>query len=302
MKVWKQWKGLLRPSEGASSEMGIIWNPSNVQITLLGEDKYWQHCLVTSLCKNESFNLFNVYGPSATNDKRELWALLSNIFQNITMDSCVFAGDFNAILASNEKQGGIQRIGMDQKDFQDFVDKNQLLDVALKNGTFTWTNRHTGFTKIAERLDQFLVAGDWLAQNIILESTILPLIGSDHFPICLNVSLGHSEGGHPFRFELMWLRVPDLHDLIAALWNEPVLRNKSRLFKLNKKLKYIKIKIKEWNLSQFQNIHMEKLRVTAELEDLSNFVIKSGMNEVLFQRESSLKSKLNEILQREEIH
>ncbi|GLJ48416.1 hypothetical protein SUGI_1021880 [Cryptomeria japonica] len=186
--------------------------------------------------------------------------------------------------------------------FQDFVDKNQLLDVASKNGTFTWTNRRTGFTEIAERLDRFLVAGDWLAQNLILESSILPLIGSDHFPICLNVSLGYSEGGHPFQFELMWLRVPDLHDLIAAWWNESVLGNNSMLFKLNKKLKYIKIKIKEWNLSQFQNIHKEKLRVTAELEDLFNFVIKSDMNDVLFQRESSLKFELNEILQCEEIH
>ncbi|XP_057856474.2 uncharacterized protein LOC131065846 [Cryptomeria japonica] len=100
----------------------------------------------------------------------------------------------------------------------------------------------------------------------------------------------------------MWLRVSYLHDLIAPLWNEPVLGNNSRLFKLNKKLKYIKIKIKEWNLSQFQNIHKEKLRVTAKLEVLSSFVIKSGMNDVLFQRESSLKSELNEILQHEEIH
>ncbi|XP_057821204.2 uncharacterized protein LOC131033917 [Cryptomeria japonica] len=216
------------------------------------------------------------------------------------MGSCVFASDFNAILASNEKKGGIQRIGMAQKDFQDFVDKNQLLDVAPKNGTFTWINRRIGFTKIVERLDRFLVAGDWLAQNLILESTILSLIGSEHFPICLNVSLGHSEGGHPFRFESMWLRVLDLHDLIAAWWNELVLGNNSRLFKLNKKLEYIKIKIKEWNLSQFQNIHMEKLKVTTKLEDISNFVIKPSVNEVLFQRESSLKSELNEILRCED--
>ncbi|XP_057826906.2 uncharacterized protein LOC131038486 [Cryptomeria japonica] len=269
MKVWKQWKGLLRQSKGASGGMGIIWNPLKVQITLLGEDKYWQHCLVTSLCKNESFNLFNVYGPSGANDKHELWALLSNKLQNITMGSCVFAGDFNAILASNEKKGGIQRIGMAQKDFQDFVDKNQLLDIVPKNGTFTWTNRRTGFTEIAKRLDRFLVASDWLAQNLILESVILPLIGSNHFPICLNVSLGHSKGGLPFLFESMWLRALDLHDLITAWWNELVLGNNSMLFKLNKKLEFIKIKIKEWNLSQFQNIHMEKLRVTVELEYLS---------------------------------
>lgn len=44
----------------------------NVRISLVGEDKYWQHCLVTILGWNENFNLFNVYGPCSAGDKRAL--------------------------------------------------------------------------------------------------------------------------------------------------------------------------------------------------------------------------------------
>lgn len=79
----------------------------NVKISLVGEDKSWQHCLVTILGCNESFNLFNVYGPSSTGDKQALWDLLSIKLNSITDGSCVVAGDFNAILSNIEKSGGI---------------------------------------------------------------------------------------------------------------------------------------------------------------------------------------------------
>lgn len=302
MRVWKQWNGLFRQLDGASGGLGIIWNPMNVKISLVGEDKYWQHCSVIILGRNENFNLFNVYGLSTTANKQALWALLSSKLNSITNGSCVVAGDFNAILSGTEKSGGIQRTSTSQKVFLDFVEQNHLLDVVLKIGIFTWTNRRVRFTNIVEWLDRFLVSGEWLGQNLALESSILPLIGSDHYPICLEVTLGQAEGGTPFRFEKMWFRVPKLYDLIAAWWNEPIFGNYSRLLILNKKLKYIKVKIKEWNKSHFKNIHMEKLRIRAELADLTSSVITSGMTKDLFIKENSLKSGLNEILQCEEIH
>ncbi|GLJ15842.1 hypothetical protein SUGI_0261440 [Cryptomeria japonica] len=302
MRVWKQWNGLFRQSDGASGGLGIIWNPMNVRIFLVGEDKHWQHCLLTILGRIENFNLFNVYGPSSASDKRALWDLLTIKLNSITDGSCVVGRDFNAILSGIEKSGGIQRTGTSQKDFSEFVEKNHLLDIVPKNGVFTWMNRRVGFTNIVERLDRFLVTGEWLGQNLPLESSILPLIRSDHYPICLEVAMGQVEGGTHFRFEKMWFRVPELYDLISVWWNEPVLGNHSRLFILNKKLKYIKVKIKEWNKSQFKNILMEKLRNKVELEEITNSVITSGMNEDLFTKENTLKSDLNEILRCEEIH
>lgn len=65
----------------------------------------------------------------------------------------------------------------------------------------------------------------------------------------------------------------ELYDLISVWWNEPVLENHLRFFILNKKLKYIKVKIKEWNKSHFKNIHMEKLRIKVELKEITNSVI-----------------------------
>lgn len=262
----------------------------------------WQHCLATHLSTNESFNLFNVYGPTVIGEKRDLWNLLSDKLQSTNVENCILVKDFNAILVESEKKGGIQRLGTSQKDFQYFVDNNHLMDIIPKNGTFTWTNRRTGFTSIAERLDRFLMVGNWLGQNHLIESSILSLVGSDHSPICLTIDKGQFLGRALFRFEKMWVRDPAIQDLILKWWNELELGNHSRLFKLNQKLRYIKIKVKEWNLTQFKDIHKEKIRITTELEEVANFVTNLGMDVSLFQKEKGLKSDLNEILRREEIH
>ncbi|XP_059075294.1 uncharacterized protein LOC131875240 [Cryptomeria japonica] len=84
MRVWKQCNGFFRKSDGASSGLGFIWNPMNVKISLMREDKYWQHCLVTILGHNESLNIFNMYGPSSAGDKQALWDLQSIKLNSIT--------------------------------------------------------------------------------------------------------------------------------------------------------------------------------------------------------------------------
>ncbi|XP_059064993.1 uncharacterized protein LOC131857023 [Cryptomeria japonica] len=150
MRVWKHQNGFFRQSDGASGGLGIIWKHMNVKISLVGEDKYWQYCLVTTLGQNENFNLFNVYRPSSAGDKQALWDLLSFKLNNNTDGSCVVAGDFNVILSNIKKIGGIQRTGTSQKDFLDFVEKNHILDIVLKNGIFTWTNWILGFSNIVE--------------------------------------------------------------------------------------------------------------------------------------------------------
>ncbi|XP_059068916.1 cytochrome P450 734A1-like [Cryptomeria japonica] len=129
-----------------------------VMLAVAGDDKYWQHCSVTILGRNENFNLFNVYKPSTVGEKRALWDLLSSKLNNITNGTCVVARDFNAILSSTEKSGGIQRTSTSQKECLDFVEQNHLLDIVPKNGIFTWTNWRTVFTNIVERLDQFLIS------------------------------------------------------------------------------------------------------------------------------------------------
>lgn len=56
----------------------------------------------------------------------------------------------------------------------------------------------------------------------------------------------------------MWLRDSNLESLIEKLWKEVNLKEHTHMFQLNSNLKYIKMKLKEWNKNQFKNIFQEK--------------------------------------------
>lgn len=66
-------------------------------------------------------------------------------------------GYFNAILANEEKLGGITKPQRSMMDILDFVDSNHLSNVVPSNGLFTWTNKRNDFSRILERLDRFFL-------------------------------------------------------------------------------------------------------------------------------------------------
>lgn len=70
------------------------------------------------------------------------------------------------------------------------------------------------------------------------------------------------------------------------------------MYQSNKKLKYIKEKLKEWNKCQFKNIFHEKIRIEKELTNLNKRIIEKGMEIEEYENEKSLKEDLYEIMVR----
>ena len=69
------------------------------------------------------------------------------------------------------------------------------------NGTYTWNNQREVERQIAFRLDRFLVLDFLLQNHINISTTILPMMGLDHWLVFLIMDL---EGPHkkiPFIFE-----------------------------------------------------------------------------------------------------
>ena len=92
------------------------------------------------------------------------------------------------LLSQEEKTGGLVAPPKNLQDFNCFVDNNNLMDIHSKNGSFTWTNKRSGFAHIAARLDRFLLSHDWKLSCLDISLDILSLPGSDHFPISLSLT------------------------------------------------------------------------------------------------------------------
>ncbi|XP_059066514.1 uncharacterized protein LOC131857806 [Cryptomeria japonica] len=175
----------------------------------------------------------------------------------VDLEKAIVAGDFNAILNNEEKTGGLRMNAHVMEDFRDFVTDNNLFNVIPKSRKFTWTNTRANFSRISERLDRIFTGTYWIRGQFHLETIILPLTLSDHFPVQLNCITSMA------------------------------------------KMKYLRNKIKIWNVKSFKNIFSEKMRVEVELDRVNNLVIEKGMSNKEFNIENSLKEELAEILLRE---
>jgi ribonuclease HI/exonuclease III len=299
--TWKGWCSVHMQGMGASGGLGILWNPKTVQVQLIQQQANWQ--LVKVQHFQLTFHLFNVYGPSATNDKRRLWETLTGVIQSIQVLNVIMGGDFNAILNADEKIGGICPPARTIQDFSSFLLDNDFLDVIPDSGGYTWTNKKMGFHQIAERLDRFLISQLWRIQNYSISSAILSFAGSDHFPIELLInlpSLAHHNHKPSFKFEEMWFRHPQFHHLLRVWWlNAPRVKG-TKMYQFWSKLKHMKTQIKKWNKFVFKNVFSEKEVVKKKLYQINNHVIHHGLDSDTFLQQKHLQEEWEELCSREE--
>ncbi|XP_057819150.2 uncharacterized protein LOC131032212 [Cryptomeria japonica] len=247
------------------------------------------------------FSLFNVYGPTKTEEKKRVWKEILDQISMIDLEKAIVVGDFNALLNNEEKFGGLRMNARVMEDFRDFVIDNNLFDAISKTRNFTWTNRRANFNKIVERLDIIFAGSFWIRGKFDLESFILPITLSDHFLIQLNYTIPLIKVKGNFKFLSMWWRDSNFEINIEKWWKECIDIKGTPSYCFVKKMKYLKNKIKMWNVVSFKNNFAKKIRVEEELDRINNMVIEKGMTNEEFYAENSLKAELVEILLREEM-
>lgn len=82
---------------GASGGLAVLWNPKVIQGWISDQEGNWQLIDITSF--DMHFKVLNVYGPTTTIDKKNLWDKLSQIIQQDDEPRFIIGGDFNALLS-----------------------------------------------------------------------------------------------------------------------------------------------------------------------------------------------------------
>ena len=127
---------------------------------------------------------------------------------------------------------------------EDLIYELDLLDLPLKNGKYTWSNRRLGAGYIAARIDHFLVSASFLQKDIILASFALPSMSSDHKSISLVLSTSLNLGPIPFRFNSSCLREEKSMGIIKNAWR--LACDGSPRFISENKLRNVRNEMKEW--------------------------------------------------------
>ena len=130
----------------------------------------------------------------------------------------VLGGNFNLIANLGEKKGGRGTLDKFQEAFSKFLTRSSLVDVEMGSSWFTWNNKHGGEHLVASRLDRFLVSENVMHSTGEIIAVVLPMNGSDHWPISLSWDWTSSPRGKPFRFESFWMEHKDFKNLVGQWW------------------------------------------------------------------------------------
>eukprot|EP00253_Pinus_taeda_P022384 PITA_22384 len=273
IKLGRNFEVLEIESKGREGGLATFWDTRRYQVVAAEASKNYLAMEVLLTGNSSSFLCINIYSPQRLDDKLVFLESLNKLMDRHPKANFILGGDFNMITSLMEKKGGLRKLNRDGDQFKDFIDNARLVDVYPKQGKFTWNNRQGGENLISSRLDRFLVSENLLLDGKNVESSILPSGGSDHWPISLIVEVPGTPRNKPFHFEKFWIEHPNFLTMVEKWWAEPLAKEGSKMFNLQKRLKNIKLKLKDWNKTVFGNIFQEKATIEQKLEQIH----KAGM-------------------------
>lgn len=142
-------------------------------------------------------------------NKKLLWTEISNILSNLKDIPCCLIGDFNAIRSDAEKENCVYK-RLDIEGFNDFINRNSLMDLAMINAKFTWF----GHQNKKSHLDRALVNPEWFSEGQWSLKAINRKL-SDHSGLLLFTDT-NDWGPKPFRAFTCWLNDKSLKDRLAS--------------------------------------------------------------------------------------
>jgi hypothetical protein len=200
-----------------------------------------------------------VYGPNLEGRRSSFWAELMLIRNKWTLPWCLF-GDFNAIRFPRERLG-CQNFSQGMLDFSDFIDSNNLVDLPLEGGLYTWSSGSD--QPSMSRIDRVLVSTDWEEHFPDVTQKLLPRPISDHSPLLVEAG-GLARGKSSFKFENMWLKSEGFVDKVQGWWSTYSFKGPpSRV--LARKLKALKEDLKTWNRNVFGDVSLKKNRAMDDI-------------------------------------
>lgn len=300
-KAWPSCSSVAVDASGSSGGLAIAWDTQSMVLSNFHAAHNLIQATFHPIGSNIHGHLSNVYFPQEHTRKIELLNTMEALNSHRTYPLWIAAGDFNMITKMDERTGGRPRSDPESAHFKDFITNSWLIDIPFSNDTFTWNNKRTGAQHIASKLDRFLISDNAIHLGGDLSASILPLAGSDHWPIALHWQNIGPQFKKPFKFEAFWLSHPSFKEMVTTAWHNFTPPKGSRMYQFQQKLKYLKALIKNWNSTVFGNIFKEIKVLKSKMEETQQKIIVEGRTDELSSQEQELQKQLEERCRQEEI-
>ncbi|XP_074305135.1 uncharacterized protein LOC141640143 [Silene latifolia] len=250
--------------KGGSSKSGgriwLLWEPTAYDIDILDVQIQSIHFQVIDKIRRQKFWMTVVYGLNKAAERIPLWESLRT-YHNMVKGPWIVAGDFNSVMASNERIGGAPISHAEIRPMLQTIQDCQLSDLSAKGAFFTWNNKHEHHSKVYSRLDRVFINADWM--DIFSDSYVhfLPEGMFDHCPGLIYLEEERQNKGSAFKYYNMWSLAPSYNDIVRTAWQQPV--QGTPMFRVVQKLRGLKAGLRMLNREHFADI--ENLTHVAEL-------------------------------------
>jgi len=285
---------------GTAGGLAILWNTNIVLMNNFCATKWSITAEYRLIGSNWPGHLTCVYGSANPGDKQAFLRSLYYTSSITPSDRWIIGGDFNIIRTLMEKKGGSRRLDQDSCDFNSLIEELHLIDLEDNNGLYTWTNRRTGVHQITCKLDRFLGSEALLMDGMAMESTILNLFGSDHWPIQLWVDVPATLGKKPFQFEQFWLDHP-FQKNIQEWWRHAEIPYGSKMYRFQQKLKNLKQTLKLWNKLTFGSIFDSQKELSWQMGEIQQQIREQGLTDELKEHEMKVNQQMEDTKKHEDI-
>jgi exonuclease III len=187
------WRGSIRHFGGIL--MGIKEDRYEMEDYEIGD--HYVSVMLRDRLTNLRWELITVYGTANPESSKDFIAELSRkcLCPSLPL---VFGGDFNLIRHAKEKNNeNINQNLMDR--FNMFIDLHQLQEIRRSGPKYTWTNKRTN--PVMVMLDRILVSTEWELKHPLCFAWSKTRVGSDHWPIFLDLWVNSEKDKKPFYFE-----------------------------------------------------------------------------------------------------
>ncbi|KAA3488997.1 reverse transcriptase [Gossypium australe] len=146
-------------ADGTRGSLSLAWKEDLI-VTLRSFSKNHIDAMVKEGNSDAEWRFTGFYGFPYDSNKNDSWNLLRKLEEDKTHPWLV-CGDFNEILYSSEKSGGIPRKERKMESFREVLEECQLEDIGYSGAWFTWERGNFAETNIRERLDRGVANERW---------------------------------------------------------------------------------------------------------------------------------------------
>jgi hypothetical protein len=276
---------------GYAGGIWLLWNSDVVDVSILVATEQEIHAVIKVRSSNFSWLLSSIYASPRFRERKILWENLIHVasLHNLPW---LLAGDFNEVLSSEEKFGGLPIKLRRSELFHSCLNDCGMIDLGFHGPRFTWSNLRNVGNLIQERLDRGFANASW--RDAFPEASVhhLTRTHSDHCPVLICLEKPPCLAlPKPFIFQPVWLSHPSFPELISHSWD--------LVLSLDMNIANFISAVAKWNREVFGNILWKKKNLIARLRGIQ-ISLSTRPNTFLVNMERSLRSDYLVVLQQEE--